>query len=128
MANLGSCMAGVADIDSSWSRVSGRTALVQSLFRRLRTTLGALEVIGGNPAHGYDLQGEIGATPQFAAIENNVLEQMFDDERVVDARADVTFVEGVLKVAIRIIDGEGPFSLIIHVSELSVEEFYQDEA
>lgn len=120
MADLGSDIAGVFDIDPALSVVTGRTALAQAVLRRLTTPRGGLI---GSPTYGYDVAALIGSTVPPSIVEQRVLEQCLLEEEIVDARCTVTLVAGVLTVTLALQDGDGPFALVLSASELTTEAF-----
>jgi len=115
---------GVPDLDPMFTLVSGRTALVQALARRLTTKHGMLEWIGDDPEYGHDVReylGEdVGPRAEFV-IASRVQAECLKDERVRAAQVTPTLTAGRLSLAVRITDAEGPFRFTLAVSDVSVE-------
>lgn len=122
MATLGSDISCYPDLDAAETIVSGRTALAQAIARRLTTPRGALFYDGH---YGTDLrlflsEGFAQDTParSAAAIEAECRK----DERVSGAAAAVTFNAAAqsLKLSISLDTGDGPFTLTLSVTALTV--------
>lgn len=127
--DLGSDFSCVADIDPDLSVVTGRLALGQSLGRRLQTPLGGLFYA---PDYGFDLQRRTGAgVPggSLATLSGNVENECLKDERVEDVRAKLSFTEATqtLTAELEVVSSEGPFDLVLTVSELGVEDLTVSE-
>lgn len=122
MAELGSDIAGVFDVDTTLSVMAGRRSLATAIFRRLFTPRGGLL---GSPTYGYDVTALIGSTVTPSRIEQLVTEQVLDEEEVEDASAVVTFNDSrsTLRIEIQVVVADGPFALTVAASELSTELF-----
>lgn len=118
MADLGSDIAGVTDLDPALSIVTGRRALAEAIMRRLTSRKGSLP---DDEDYGYDLRLLIGSAVTREQVEQGVRSQVFADERVEDAEVTVTFIGETIQVDLRITDGDGPFSLVLGVDAVSVE-------
>lgn len=118
MADLGSDIAGVTDLDPALSIVTGRRALAEAIMRRLTSRKGSLP---DDEDYGYDLRLLIGSAVTREQVEQGVRSQVFAEERVEDAEVTVTFIGETIQVDLRITDGDGPFSLVLGVDALSVE-------
>jgi hypothetical protein len=119
MADLGTDIGGVMDLDPSLAPVSGRRALIEAVARRLVTPRGALWY---DASYGYDLRqflNGIAAAP--SQIVAGVVEQAEADERVVGAQASATFINNTLVVKLALLDGSGPFAFTLKVSQVTVE-------
>lgn len=116
---LGSDIGGVRATTSSLSIVTGRNALAHAILRRLTTPRGGLFY---DPEYGYDVLNAIGATLNgtVGQIEQGVLEQITAEEEVETASVRVTFLAGVLRVVMRVVDGDGPFDLTMTVDQLTI--------
>lgn len=113
----------VSDLDPTFALVTGPRAVAQAIARRLSTPRGGLHYDG---TYGYDLRSllntgiEPGDTFRIAAA---VEAQCVADERVVSATATVLFDETTERLRV-LVDGElaeGPFSLVLGVSAVTVE-------
>lgn len=123
MADLGVDVFAVTDLDPAFRLVSGRQAHAQAIARRLMTARGDLERIGDDPDYGTDLRrfvgDDVGPRVVFevqAAVEREALK----DERTQASTAVATFAGGALTVAVRLTDADGPFSLVLAVSDVTV--------
>lgn len=109
------------DLDPSLTVISGRQVLAESTLRRLITGKGGLFY---DPAYGYDISDEIGRAFGERVSGLKVEAEALQDERVEDARADVTFVfvpeaidekPGDLQIDLRLVDEDGPFDLTFNI-------------
>lgn len=116
-SELGSCIGGISTVDFALSKVTGRTALAHRIMRRLNTPRGGLFYA---PDYGYDLTALIGSTESLSLVEQRVEEQVLAEEEVSDARAAVSLSTGTLTVDIQAVSAEGPFTLVISASDLTV--------
>lgn len=111
MAELGSDIGGVLDIDPTLRVVRGRDALVQAVARRCTTPNGQLL---WSPSYGYDLRGEVGAIVDAPTVESRIRAQCLLEEEVEDAEVTVTLSAAKeLRAVVRLTDGEGPFTFTI---------------
>lgn len=119
MADFGIDLAGVDDLSPGLPIVSGRLGLLQAIARRLITPRGSLFY---DHDYGYDvrqfLSGDVRST---AEIASNVAAEAEKDERVEQASAKVTLVDRRLVVNLAILDGAGPFSFVLNISQVTVE-------
>ncbi len=112
---------------ASFVLAKGRKNLANAIARRLQTPAGFLaDAFGGDPDYGYDLRGELNraqSLDHIAGIEAAVKAQCELDERVLsaDAAADFDLASGTLTVRIALEDGQGPFTLILNVSEVTTD-------
>jgi hypothetical protein len=119
MADLGTDISGVMDLTPSLTEVSGRTALIQAVARRLVTPRGALWYA---PAYGFDLRQFLsGITINPSQIASGIVDQAEQDERVAGAQASVTFSGDRLVAKVALLDGGGPFVFTLAVSKVTVE-------
>lgn len=107
------------DLTPSLTEVSGRTALIQAVARRLVTPRGALWYA---PAYGFDLRQFLsGITVNPSQIASGIVDQAEQDERVAGAQAAVTFSGDRLIAKVALLDGGGPFVFTLAVSKVTVE-------
>lgn len=113
------------EVDPLFPFISGPTAVLQACARRLMTPLGFFDKY---PTYGYDLREQLGRrmTPiTIARMKPEIQKQLELDERV--RRAEVVdFFEngantGVFIMRIRITLAEGPFTLVLQASSLTVD-------
>jgi len=115
---------GVPDLDPMFTLVSGRTALVQALARRLTTTHGMLEWIGDDPEYRHDVReylGEdVGPRAEFV-IASRVQAECLKDERVRDVDVTVAIADRGLTVGVRVASTQGAVRLVLAVSAVTVD-------
>jgi len=115
------------DFPTSFVLTSGRKNLAQALARRLMTPAGFLQrAHGGDADYGYDLRGMLNQAQtldQIASIEAAVKGQVQLDERVnaVEVTATFTLATSTLSVDILVQDDEGPFRLVVSVTEATAD-------
>lgn len=109
-------------IPATFELVSGRTTLVQAILRRFQTRRGTLV---DDPDYGLDLTDWVGKrtdTAQLLAWQQALQAEARKDQRVRSARARLTTLpSGVLRFTLALETSEGPFSLTVQVSEVSVD-------
>ena len=108
-------------IPATFELVSGRAALVQAILRRFQTRRGTLV---DDPDYGLDLTDWVGKrtdTAQLLAWQQALQAEARKDQRVRSARARLTTPSGVLRFTLALETAEGPFSLTVQVSEVSVD-------
>lgn len=122
MADLGTDFDLGTDLSPTMGLVSGRKCLAQAILRRLTTQRGTLE---RHPTYGFDLPAHLNETLDAGArlaIQQGILTQAQEDERVLRAAVAVEVV-GMRKLRVRLdlTDADGPFRLTLAVSALTVE-------
>lgn len=120
MPDFGTDLSCVSDLDPSGAVVTGRALLGEALARRLTTPRGRLI---DDPNYGLDLTEYLNADlsqRDVGILGAQIKAECEKDERVVSA--DVTAlvnINGKLTVTIIIDDGDGPFPLVLAVSDVS---------
>jgi len=108
--------------------VSGRRLVAEACYRRLITPRGMLR--GGEDEANYgldlsDLIGSVATKAAAAALPGQIQAELSKDERIESVTATVTStVDGPSTSWVVSIEGttaEGPFSLVIGVSEVTVD-------
>lgn len=115
---------GVIDLDPVFGLVSGRTALVQALARRITTERGTLAWIGDDPEYGDDVRASLGddiETRQSFVVATRVERELLRDERVRGARVAASIASGRLVINAQVSDAAGPFRFTLAVTAVSVE-------
>lgn len=124
MADLGTDIRAVDDLDPTMRLVSDREQLAQAIARRLGTKRGELAHIGDSSDYGYDLKEMInddtGPRATFE-VEANVEREVLKDERVFSAKATATLASTRLTIALQLTDSVGPFVLVLAASAVTVE-------
>lgn len=126
MADLGTdirCGALGKGIGKVFSLATGRENLGLAIARRLCTPRGGLFY---DPDYGFDLRALLSKEmPKGAilAIGPQIESEATKDERVLSARADLSFDESSRKLTITLFltDADGPFRLILAASAVTVE-------
>lgn len=107
-------------MDPMLGTVSGRRCLSEALARRLQTPLGRLI---DDPNYGYDLTSELGddlGPGDLARIASQAASECLKDERVIGCTGTATLAEGTMTVGLVVVDGKGPFRLVLAVSDVTV--------
>lgn len=122
MSDLGTTLSCVFDCTDEYAVVSGRTCLAQALARRLVTARGGLI---DDPNYGFDLTQFLNADmspTDIAQAESGTEAECLKDERVLAADATVAVTPAqALIVTITITEADGPFSLVLAVSDVTVQ-------
>ena len=120
MADYGTALSCVTDVDAGARIVSGNRVVAEAIARRLYTPRGRLI---GYPNYGYDLTQYVNAdlSPrEIAAVRAEVAAECAKDPRVDRADVDIVFADESLTVTIVAHATEGPFTLVLAVSSLTV--------
>lgn len=124
MSDLGVDVNAVDDLDPLFTPVSGRLAHAQAIARRFGTQRGSLANIGDSSDYGYDLRellnDDTGPRAPFE-IATNMEREALKDERTLSARATVTLISGRLSAVLALSDANGPFTLTLVASAVTVE-------
>ena len=115
------------DWGSTFRTVSGRTALAQSILRRLQTNRGHWPFA---PDLGFNLRAALSGSfdPRTGAgrIAAQVEEQCLQDPRVESADVTVSQPEpDAFEVVIHLADAEGPFDLVLAFASWTAELVYE---
>lgn len=113
------------DLDAGMRETGGRLVLAQWVARCLSTPTGQLL---DDPNFGYDLTQwinsdvEIGR-PQVAQISAGITRALLRDERILSVDSVVVLAPstGILTVTIVLTGAAGPFTLVLAVSDVTVE-------
>lgn len=128
MADLGSDISCVTDIDPMLTSVDGREALGQAIARRLGTPRGGLFY---DANYGTDLRSFLNAHVTAERVAQAVEAEALKDERVRSASARITFVDagspgataetlGSMEIELTLVDAAGPFVLTLLVGSVTV--------
>lgn len=124
MTDFGYDVSCVTDLDPAFRQVTGREAVAQAIARRLGTKNGALALIGDDPDYGSDLRelvGEDVGPRALFELQTRAEAEALKDERVLTAQASGSLAAGVLTLVLALSDADGPFRLVLAVSEVSVQ-------
>jgi len=116
LAQLGSDISGVEDLDPALSVVTGRRALAEAVGRRYVTPAGTHP---DDPFYGYDLSEAVGSGTPPEEIEQHALAQARAEEEIEEASA-VTEITGAigeqtLEMLITLVDSAGPFTFTVTI-------------
>lgn len=125
MADLGSDLSCVTDLTSDCAEVSGVTCWLQNLARRLQTPLGSLI---DDSEYGYDVADMLDDEISLADLDGiaaDVDNEFLKDQRTLSSSSIVTSsnVNGAvsLKITSRVSSALGPFTLVLSVSQVTVQ-------
>lgn len=123
MADFGTDISAVDDLDRDFTLVSGETTLAQALARRLQTPRGGLFY---DPDYGYDVRElllESLTAARISQAQAAISAECVKDERVVTATAAITFnaAEESLTIEVEIETADGTFDLVLSVDNVTVE-------
>lgn len=116
-AEHGSDLAGATDLYPDLRMASGRQALAEAILRRFQTQRGALWYA---PDYGTALTRFVNAATPESVVGGLLEREALKDERVKDARAEVTRSAQSLSVDMTITDDEGPFPLTLSSDGITV--------
>lgn len=120
-ADLGRDLACVDDLSPDMREVTGRRCLAEAIARRYISDRGTLL---GDPNYGFNLldymNADVGPT-DIASLQSGAETEALKDERVVRANVVATLQsDGDLLVAVTLTDADGPFTLTLAVSSVTV--------
>lgn len=122
MADFGKSILGILDIDADLSFGDGNLALAHDLCRALVTEPGGLL---DSPEYGYGLQLLLSSPVDALSVQRKVAAQCLQvgGDRLTDVAVTVDQdLQGqTITVAIAVTTADGPFSLTLTLSQLSVE-------
>ncbi len=122
MANLGSDLSCVIDCTPDMAEVSGRTCLAQAVARRYVTPRGGL-IDDAN--YGFDLRQYINddmSLADIARVQAGAEAEALKDERVEACKVTIAVsAEGLMVVSVVLTDSVGPFTLVLSISEVTVQ-------
>lgn len=127
MTDFGRCMS-CTDRLVSGRRVTGLRAVAEAMYRRITTRRGSL--IGGEPEAFYgieirDILGSTNADRDLPSLPARIEAEISKDERVdsvhVDVRATKTGPDIAVEITVDVTTGEGPFSLVLAASAVTVD-------
>lgn len=118
--DFGDDVVGVLDVDADFTIASPARALGEAALRRLTTDRGGLFY---DPEYGYNLRARVNETlDERSAFETaaGVRAELERDERVLSADVSVTRVDEGLDVRALLDTLDGPFRLVLHATEVTV--------
>lgn len=119
----------VDDVTADFRPTSGREALAQSLYRRWTSDRGSLI---DDPNYGTNLTDFINDDATDGDIANILAAAIAEankDERVIDITGTAELgSDGILLMEFVVTDGEGPFTMTLSVSQVTVELLTVTEA
>jgi len=121
VVDLGTDVSAWPDLDQSFALVSGTTAYLQAIARRLVTRAGSLVF---HPSYGFDVRSLLNAALTSAdlhAAKQRIEAQAEQDERTFSASCSLALNAEASRLSLRL-DLEtaaGPFSLVMAVDQVS---------
>lgn len=111
------------DLDPFFRVISGKRVVAEAIVRRWTTPQGGLFFDENFGRDVRDLLGQATSPQTLFALKNALVAQAEEDERVHEARVDVSLNPQTRRLLIRgeIVTADGPFSFVVSVSDLSVE-------
>jgi hypothetical protein len=114
----------ITDLSPLMTEATGRDVVIEAALRRITTARGmAIDCPNDGTDVGSLLSHEVGAG-DVARIRANVEGELVKDDRIFSAsvvRMAFVAATGVLTMAIRLEDADGPFTLTVDVSSLTVQ-------
>lgn len=122
VTDLGRDLSCVDDLLADFREVIGRRCLAEAIARRYITDRGTLI---GDPNYGFNLTNFLNAdlgTGDVALLQSGAEAEALKDERVLSAVVVATLAaDGLLTVVCTLTDADGPFTLTLAVSAVTVE-------
>jgi hypothetical protein len=121
LPDFGRAWSCVTDLSMPSIMVSGFRVIAEAIARRWQTPRGGLI---DDPNYGYDLTGFINTDLDqagLARIGHEAGAEALKDSRVLRASVTITFVGGVLLAAGQFVTAQGPFELVVSVSNVTVQ-------
>lgn len=121
MTDLGTDVSCVFDATPNMAMVSGRRCLAEAVARRLITPRGRLI---GSPNYGFDLTQYLNddlTAGDLIRIAAGATSEVKNDERVLAATVSIALAFGVMTVKVLLEDASGPFTLVLSISDVTVE-------
>ena len=121
MTYYGTDLSCTDDFPPAMPMSTGRRLIAEASVRRLITPLGQLR---RHPLYGYDVRDEINddlSPADLARISAGVNAQLLRDQRINQCTCTATLdTHGRLTLAIDLVDGAGPFPLVLSISDTTV--------
>lgn len=124
MTDYGRDLACITDLSPLMAEATGRQVLLEAALRRISTRRGmVIDALNDGTDVGDLLSADVGPG-KLAQIRANIEGELVKDDRIFSATIVTMFfnaVLGELKVSIRIIDGDGPFTLTVAISAVTIQ-------
>ena len=122
MADLGRDLSCLDDLTADFREVTGRRRLAEAVARRYQTDRGTLI---GDPNYGFNLTNLVNADVSPAdliAAQSGAEAEALKEEQVRSAVVTMTLAaDGLLTVTCKLVDADGPFTLTLAVSDVTVQ-------
>jgi hypothetical protein len=108
------------DFYDDFRESSGRTQLIEACIRRICTNRTRLI---DDPNYGINIEDYINDDinqRKIAMISSNIDQELQKDQRVFRSITKSTFNKGILTATITIIDNDGPFTLVLNISNVNI--------
>ncbi len=113
---------GLLDLDPAWNPISGVPVVAEAIARRISTPPGSLP---DDSSYGFDVRQLLEDNldeRDLAAARAAIQLQAEADERVVSATVQLSLLGERLRIVLRVLLAEGPFTLTLDVNQLGVEQ------
>jgi hypothetical protein len=126
--DYGSDVAMEPDFDETWTLITGRRVMAERLVRRFTTPKGTLPFW---PDDGFDvrdwLREEI-SRATLHELRQSLVNEGEKDEQLLSLDVSITFNPSseTLSVTLSCVDADGPFTLVLNVSALTVDLLIPD--
>lgn len=122
--NFGSDTYCISDIPLIDLQVTdAKTLVAQRLARRLTTPRGGLAAIGDEADFGWDVRQYVNGRMSPALLsqaQQQIAAECLKDEEVASCDVSMSFVNGgALTITLQVTTADGPFSLVLNVSQVS---------
>jgi hypothetical protein len=118
MTEYGSDFSVVEDFGATMSVVTGPIVVAQAVARRLQTPRGGLWY---DPNYGTDMRQFVNGHATAFQIATAIESEALKDERVERASAEVAITQDRVVAVVTLQLADGPFTLTVTASELTVE-------
>jgi phage baseplate assembly protein W len=118
--NYGTTISCTSDLDVSGLLISGLRTLAEALVRRLGCPPGRLL---DDPDYGFDITSLVNEDlnpPELNDISGGIDQEFLKDERVQLSVTSAAFVAGALTTTSQVTTANGPFSLVLSVTSVTV--------
>jgi hypothetical protein len=120
MSNFGQCWSCVTDLVMPATMATGFRVVAEAIARRWQTARGGLI---DDPNYGTPLTDAVNddmATADLSRLAKSAAAEAEKDERVLSCDVTITLIAQVLMVVGKVTTAQGPFQLVVSVSQVSV--------
>jgi hypothetical protein len=122
MADFGSDVSVFPDLDAAFAPMTGGRVVLEAVAKRLCTPRGGLLY---SPDYGWDLRDYLNdaiTSAKLSQWQREIERECEADERVDSASASIVYDDQAqsLRITIGLVTAEGPFTLVLGVSKLTL--------